>query len=200
MQKTPVNFYNRDKREKGLIEKRRINYAKFFGRVLCGLASGYVFLILFVLALDISNMTFGRIGHIGNQVSVGFPVPLTPHGIALWNTRVETLELTKIIAALSFFAMSSAISTIIFLQIKNIYNVFFIIGLEYLPIPFIGNYLQAQGSALYLMMFFIGVCIICYSAVLKRLYKQGGYDFSQSPRNSFLEQDYDSCYVRHKGR
>lgn len=158
-----INYKN-----KGLtMEGHTNNYTDFFGKALCGFASGYAFLILFVLGLDVSNMTVGHIGQIGDWVSVSFPVPLSPHGIVFWNTKVETLELAKIIACLTLFVISSLISSVVFLQIKNIYDVLLILGLEYLPIPLIGNYLKAQGFALYFMMFIIGVCLICYSTALR---------------------------------
>lgn len=161
MEEVFINYYGR--RNKG--------YAEFFGRVLCGIASGYAFLILFVLALNVSNMTAGHIGQIGEWVSVSFPIPLTPHRIALWNTKVETLELAKIIVSFLLFAIVSAISVVVFLQIENLYNVFFILGLEFLPIPIIGKYLMAQGFVLYFVIFVIGVCLICYSAALRTFLK-----------------------------
>lgn len=178
MQKTSVVNYYREE----LPKEKRISYADLSGKILCGLASGYAFLILFVLALGASNMTVGRIGQIGDQVTVSFPVLLSPHKIVLWDTRAETLELTKFIVILLIFVFSSAISSITFLQMKNIYDVFFILGLEYLPIPLIGKYLKAQGFALYFLMFIIGVCLICYSTALRTYLKRKTvnyrYDYS----------------------
>lgn len=146
---------------------KQIYCTRLIVKILCGFAAGYAFLILFVLALDVSNMTVGRIGQIGDIVSVRFPLPLTSHSIALWYTTVETLEMAKIIASLVVFIIISAISSVIFLEIKNIYNIFLILGLEYLPIPIAGHYLRAQGFALYFMMFIIGICLICYSTALR---------------------------------
>lgn len=175
-----ADYFRRNQRfveKKEFVERRRANYAEVFEKVLCGVASGYAFLILFVLAFDASGMSFGRIGQIGEQVFVRLPVPLLPQTIVLWDTTVETLELAKIIVILSLFVIYSVISSFIFLQIKNIYNIFLLLGLEYLPIPFVGNHLKAQGSALYFMLFIIGVCLICYSIVLRTFLKQNCHGY-----------------------
>lgn len=181
MQEASFNYYGGNKE----FMKEYTHYAEFLGKVLCGFASGYAFLILFVLALDVSNMTVGRIGQIGDLVSVSFPAPFSPHRIVLWNTKVETLELAKIIVTLSLFVISSVISCTIFLQIKNIYNVLLILGLEYLPIPLIGSYLRAQGFALYFMMFIIGVCLICYSTALRTFLRNKSYELSVKSRELY---------------
>lgn len=154
------------------LAKRQTDYIHLIANVLCGFVAGYAFLIFFVLALNVSNMTVGRIRHIGDSVSVSFPLPLSPHSIELWHTDVETLEMVKIIASLVAFAIISIVFSIIFLKMKNIYNILLILGLEYLPMPIVGNYFQAQGFALYLMMFIIGFCLICYSSALRIFFRR----------------------------
>jgi hypothetical protein len=169
-----INYYYRSNTR--LIEKSRTSYGECFGKILCGCASGFAVLILFVLALDASGMTFGRTGQIGDKVSVYFPL-LSSQKILLWNTTPETLELTKFIAILTLFVISAFISSVIFLHIKDICNVFLILGLEYIPIPLIGKHLKAQGLSLYFMLFVIGVCLICYSTALRTFLERKRYDY-----------------------